>query len=337
MLTDKINQEIVTETPFKFQMGFQELSSAFLEGLCQFNQSLLYVITTITILVGWFLTGILANFLEKLNNNLTRTHFTHDNTVEIVWTSAPAFVLLTIALPSFALLYSMDELSNPNMTIKIFGHQWYRSYELSNFNSCALKKQNIKYASYVLASETIKENNCLGFFRTLETTKRVALPPFWGSSIKIETLILFALGFIFLYTVGGATGVVLANSGIDIGLQDTNSLALCYDQATTAPTAPTAHKLEELNESIRLLNESIHKLNESIHGLTRSLEKIPEDSLKTNPLESQETQLLELKKKIFYEHKTVFLTACFICFICVTGHSLGVFLLIVAPKGAPLA
>ena len=43
----------------------------------------------------------------------------------------------------------------------------------------------------------------------------------WGSSLEIKTPILFALGFIFLFTVGGVTGVVLANSGIDIGLHDT--------------------------------------------------------------------------------------------------------------------
>jgi cytochrome c oxidase subunit 1 len=43
----------------------------------------------------------------------------------------------------------------------------------------------------------------------------------WGGSIKMDTPMLFAVGFIFLFTVGGVTGVVLANAGIDQILHNT--------------------------------------------------------------------------------------------------------------------
>jgi cytochrome c oxidase subunit 2 len=53
----------------------------------------------------------------------------HGTTIEIIWTIFPSIILMFIAIPSFALLYSMDEVVDPAVTIKAIGHQWYWSYE----------------------------------------------------------------------------------------------------------------------------------------------------------------------------------------------------------------
>ena len=47
----------------------------------------------------------------------------------------------------------------------------------------------------------------------------------WAGRVVLHTPMLFAIGFIFLFTVGGVTGVVLANSGIDVALHDQRKLA----------------------------------------------------------------------------------------------------------------
>jgi heme/copper-type cytochrome/quinol oxidase subunit 2 len=59
-------------------------------------------------------------------------YFTHSKYLEILWTLFPGFILMLIALPSFNLLYSLDELAGSLLTIKILGNQWYWSYEGSN-------------------------------------------------------------------------------------------------------------------------------------------------------------------------------------------------------------
>jgi cytochrome c oxidase subunit 2 len=160
-----------------YQLGFQDPASTGMEGIHIFNLHLIIVILAIVILVAWLMVVILRNFTEL--NNSTVENFTHSNFIEIVWTSIPAFVLLSLASPSFSLLYSMDEISNPELTLKIIGHQWYWTYEISDFSKFVCltdDSSTFKFSSYMLTEEAIKESNLIGFFRNLETNKRVALP-----------------------------------------------------------------------------------------------------------------------------------------------------------------
>lgn len=156
-----------------YQLGFQDPATTTMEGIYLFNLHLLFVIIGIVLLVAWLLFLILKNFTELANSNVA--NFTHSNAIEIIWTFIPALILLSLSSPSFSLLYSLDEISNPELTLKILGHQWYWSYEMSDFNSCS-STHNLKYSSYMLTNESLKENSSIGFFRNLETNKRVVLP-----------------------------------------------------------------------------------------------------------------------------------------------------------------
>jgi cytochrome c oxidase subunit 2 len=165
---------IFGDTPVAYQLGFQDPATTTMEGIFLFNLHLLFVIISIVIVVGWLLFSVLLNFTE-FDNSIVVT-FVHSNIVEIIWTVIPALILITLASPSFALLYSLDEISNPELTLKILGHQWYWSYEISDFNSCFESNQSLKYSSYMLTNELLQEKNSIGFFRLLETNKRVVLP-----------------------------------------------------------------------------------------------------------------------------------------------------------------
>lgn len=163
----------IGDSAMMFQLGFQDPATTTMEGIFLFNLHLLFVIIGIVIIVSWLLFLVLKNFMELTNSKIK--NFTHSNIIEIVWTSLPAFILLSLASPSFSLLYSLDEISNPELTLKIIGHQWYWSYELSDFNYCSTIN-HLRYSSYMLTNEFLKEKVSIGFFRNLETNKRVVLP-----------------------------------------------------------------------------------------------------------------------------------------------------------------
>ena len=81
----------------------------------------------------------------------------------------PALILLSIAVPSFALLYSMDEIIDPVLTLKVIGHQWYWSYEYSDTLE---DDESVAFDSYMVQEDDLD----IGQFRLLEVDNRVILP-----------------------------------------------------------------------------------------------------------------------------------------------------------------
>lgn len=153
------------DAPEKLQIGFQDPATPTMEGMIFFNSFLSIILLIIGVFVCWMLIQIINFFVS----NKSVQKFTHSSLLEIIWTLIPAFVLLIIAIPSFSLLYSLDELINPIMTLKIIGHQWYWSYEYSDI---AFEKGNLNFDSYMLSTNDLS----YGSFRLLEVDNRVILP-----------------------------------------------------------------------------------------------------------------------------------------------------------------
>nr|YP_010288390.1 cytochrome c oxidase subunit II [Polypedilum nubifer]UKO31606.1 cytochrome c oxidase subunit 2 [Polypedilum nubifer] len=139
-------------------LGLQDSNSPIMEQLNFFHDHSLLILILVTSLVG-YLMGTL--FFNKLNNRF----LLHGQTIEIIWTILPAIVLLFIAFPSLRILYLLDEINLPSISIKTIGHQWYWSYEYSDF-------KNIEFDSYMIPSNEMNIDS----FRLLDVDNRVILP-----------------------------------------------------------------------------------------------------------------------------------------------------------------
>lgn len=152
-----------------WQLGMQDPATSVMEGIINFHNHLMFAMVFIAMFVFWMLSRIIAYFQADVNPVAEK--FTHSTVLEIVWTIIPAFILLAIAVPSFALLYSLDEIVDPAVTLKIVGHQWYWSYEYSDYSSLE-GGDTLNFDSYMLPDESLIK----GVFRLLEVDNRVLLP-----------------------------------------------------------------------------------------------------------------------------------------------------------------
>uniref|UniRef100_UPI0030E330D2 cytochrome c oxidase subunit II n=1 Tax=Anomala aulax TaxID=1198227 RepID=UPI0030E330D2 len=143
----------------------QDSASPLMEQLSFFHNHALLILLMITVLVG-YLMGTL--FFNKFNHRF----LLDGQTIEIIWTILPAITLIFIALPSLRLLYLLDEVNNPLVTVKTIGHQWYWSYEYSDF-------MNFEFDSYMIPSMEMMPQN----FRLLDVDNRVILP--FNSQIRM--------------------------------------------------------------------------------------------------------------------------------------------------------
>nr|ACZ67526.1 cytochrome oxidase subunit 2 [Coloceras sp. SLC-2005]AEM23837.1 cytochrome c oxidase subunit II [Coloceras sp. SLC-2011] len=91
--------------------------------------------------------------------------FKSSESLETMWTILPCMVLASLAAPSLMTLYLSDELSNPIITLKVIGHQWYWSYEYEDL-------ENYLFDSYMIPTMDLSS----GDFRLLEVDKSVKVP-----------------------------------------------------------------------------------------------------------------------------------------------------------------
>jgi cytochrome c oxidase subunit II len=115
------------EGPRPWQLGMQAPATPVKDRLSAFHDELLVIIFLIALFVLGLLLYVILRFNQQRNPVPTRT--SHNTVIEMLWTVIPVLILVIIAIPSFKLMYYMDRVPNPDMTIKVTGHQWYWSYD----------------------------------------------------------------------------------------------------------------------------------------------------------------------------------------------------------------
>lgn len=144
--------------PYPFQLGLQDATSPIIEELTNFHDHALIIVFLISTLVLYLISSILTT-------KLTHTSTIDAQAVETIWTILPAIILVLIALPSLRILYIIDEINNPTLTVKTVGHQWYWSYEYTDYDE-------LNFDSYIIPTSELKP----GDLRLLEVDNRAVLP-----------------------------------------------------------------------------------------------------------------------------------------------------------------
>lgn len=182
----------VIGAPTDWAMGMQKGYSPVKRMMESFhNDLLMYIIVAVTVFVLALLVYVMLRFNSRANP--VPQKFAHNTTIEVIWTAIPVLILLVIVIPSFKLLYFLDKAHNPEMTLKVTGHQWYWSYEypdqkIESFDSRPIwdgspqKPEAIQSALNDAKKNWIYDSPPL---RLLEVDNRVVLPV--DTEIRIYT------------------------------------------------------------------------------------------------------------------------------------------------------
>jgi cytochrome c oxidase subunit 1 len=183
-------QEGWNDSAKNWQLGFQDPASSIMEGIVDLHHDIMFFIVWIVVAVVWVMFDIVKGtkissmwslmildnqqksnpeYLVKGNSvSLLPTKVQHNTIIEIIWTLFPCVVLLLIAIPSFSLLYAIEDFTTIESSVKIIGNQWYWTYE---FPGNGFEKA---FDSVMIPETDLKDTN--NGLRLLEVDNRLLLP-----------------------------------------------------------------------------------------------------------------------------------------------------------------
>lgn len=133
--------------PENWQLNFQAAATPVMEDINAFHNLMLPIITAIVVLVFVLLAWVVIRYNRQSNPNPSR--FSHNTTIEVIWTVVPILILVVISVPSLRLLYFTDRIPEADLTVKAIGYQWYWGYEYPD--------QNIAFDAIMLERDEAKK------------------------------------------------------------------------------------------------------------------------------------------------------------------------------------
>ena len=160
----------LAQQPRPWEIGMQPAFSPVKRQIIHLHDLIMVIITVITLFVAGLLLWVCYRYSAKRNPVPSRT--AHHTTLEIAWTLLPVLILVVIAIPSFRLVYYEDRTVDPDLTIKVTGHQWYWEYTYP-------EKGPIDFQSYIVPEDQLKP----GQLRLLTVDNQLVLPV--GKRVRI--------------------------------------------------------------------------------------------------------------------------------------------------------
>lgn len=157
-------------SPQAWEKFLQDEGTNIMIGIRDINDTIIYYLLIIVVLVGYILMKYVKENIRNINKvaaDVNIRNITHSTNLEVVWTIFPAVILIIIAIPSLKLLYTMEEIIKPLITLKVKANQWYWSYGINDYENL-----DINFDSYI-----VPDSECgPGSFRLLEVDQGVSLP-----------------------------------------------------------------------------------------------------------------------------------------------------------------
>lgn len=150
------------QAPFEWQTGFQIPATPVMQRIVEVHNFVFYIMVAIVLFVFVMLLIIVLRY--RASRNPIPSQVTHNTPLEIIWTIVPVIIVLIIAVPSLRLQFFMARIQDPELTIKVVGHQWYWEYIYPD--------HKIEFESRMIPSSDLSKEQ----IRLLSVDKPVVIP-----------------------------------------------------------------------------------------------------------------------------------------------------------------